>query len=81
MLLSYCILLLVISCLLGAVLGHLATRRSYRDRLDAAQADAANGWAEYEEVAKMAARWKKLYNSQLELQRDRIQCATSAKTA
>lgn len=61
MLLFYAILLIVISCLLGAVLGHLATRRSYRARLDAAQADAAQGWAQYEEVLAVAARWKRLY--------------------
>lgn len=80
MLLFYAILLIVISCLLGAVLGHFCTSRSYRARLDAAQADAAQGWAQYEEVAKMAARWKRLYNNQLQAQIERIQCATSAKT-
>jgi hypothetical protein len=49
------------SCLLGAVLGYLASSHTYRPRLEAARADAAQGWAEYEEVVKMAARWKRLY--------------------
>lgn len=61
MILFYLILLIVISCLLGAVLSYLLTRRCYRARLDVAQADAVQGWAEYEETLAVAARWKRLY--------------------
>lgn len=61
MTLFYILLSVVISCLLGAVLSYLATRRRYRDRLETAQADARQGWAEYEETLAVAARWKRLY--------------------
>jgi len=61
MTLFYILLSVVISCLLGAVLGYLATRCSYRGRLASAQADAAQGWAEHQETLAVAARWKRLY--------------------
>lgn len=59
--LFYLSLVVLISCLLGAVLAYLATRRSYCDQLQAAEASAAAGWASYQEVSAMAARWKRLY--------------------
>jgi uncharacterized membrane protein YdjX (TVP38/TMEM64 family) len=59
--LFYLSLVVLISCLLGGVLAYMATRRSYRDQLHAAQADAAQGWAAYREVLEKAARWKRNY--------------------
>jgi hypothetical protein len=61
MTLFYLLLSVVISCLLGLVLGILVTRRSYRGRLDAAQANAGQAWADYQEMITVAARWKRLY--------------------
>ena len=59
--LFYLSLVALISCLLGAVLAYLATRRRYRYQLRAAQADAAQGWAVYQETLLEAARWKRNY--------------------
>jgi uncharacterized membrane protein YdjX (TVP38/TMEM64 family) len=59
--LFYLSLVVLISCLLGSVLSYLATRRAYRAQLQAAQADAAEGWADYYQVRQEAARWKRNY--------------------
>jgi hypothetical protein len=47
----------------GALFGCYFTRRIYQRKLSEAQADAAQGWAEYQEVLAVAARWKRVYQN------------------